>query len=303
MSTSITLPGGGGDLVVGTTPILNGTDQRVLFQEGGVLDEDDSFKFDKSLGRLTLEKNIADRVELVIQNNVRSTGPNENQGCQVTFYSGPSLEKAYIGFDVSNNGGSSAGNMEIVSPKGIAYKSSGTYVGFRHYFGGATGEWGYVGIQQHPLSSQGKRLKIYGQGGGGTRSDIFLADYQNNGCWWRSQASPGRMQKWGTYTVAGNVDQTLMLLNSDGWLSLSEFNPGAKLDVRAQGALSTDVVFRCRNKADTDDIISVNAHNVMAIHNGTAPTANLATAGQLYVEGGALKYRGSNGTVTVIANP
>ena len=58
MSTFIGLPAGGGDLDIGTTPILNGADQRVLFQEGGVLDEDDSFKFDKSLGRLTLEKDV-----------------------------------------------------------------------------------------------------------------------------------------------------------------------------------------------------------------------------------------------------
>ena len=32
-----------------------------------------------------------------------------------------------------------------------------------------------------------------------------------------------------------------------------------------------------------------------------APTANVAGAGILYVEGGALKYRGSSGTVTEIA--
>ena len=32
-----------------------------------------------------------------------------------------------------------------------------------------------------------------------------------------------------------------------------------------------------------------------------APTANVAAAGILYVEDGSLKYRGSNGTVTVIA--
>jgi len=32
-----------------------------------------------------------------------------------------------------------------------------------------------------------------------------------------------------------------------------------------------------------------------------APTANVAAAGILYVEDGALKYRGSNGTVTLIA--
>lgn len=42
------------------------------------------------------------------------------------------------------------------------------------------------------------------------------------------------------------------------------------------------------------------ASNVMTIHNGTAPTVNITGAGQLYVEGGALKYRGSSGTVTVL---
>ena len=41
---------------------------------------------------------------------------------------------------------------------------------------------------------------------------------------------------------------------------------------------------------------------VIAIANASAPpTENLAGAGILYVEDGALKYRGSNGTVTVIA--
>ncbi len=42
---------------------------------------------------------------------------------------------------------------------------------------------------------------------------------------------------------------------------------------------------------------------VIGIANRTdAPTSNPATGGVLYVEGGALKYRGSAGTVTTIAN-
>jgi hypothetical protein len=45
---------------------------------------------------------------------------------------------------------------------------------------------------------------------------------------------------------------------------------------------------------DTNDI------GVIYIPNGTAPTANLAGGGKLYVEGGELKYRGSSGTVTVL---
>jgi hypothetical protein len=45
-----------------------------------------------------------------------------------------------------------------------------------------------------------------------------------------------------------------------------------------------------------------NGHGVLAIHNASvAPSTNPAEGGILYVEGGALKYRGSNGTVTVIA--
>jgi len=44
-----------------------------------------------------------------------------------------------------------------------------------------------------------------------------------------------------------------------------------------------------------------NAANVLGIANGTAPTSSPAGMGQLYVESGALKYRGSGGTVTIIA--
>jgi hypothetical protein len=45
-----------------------------------------------------------------------------------------------------------------------------------------------------------------------------------------------------------------------------------------------------------------NGRGVLAIHNASvAPSTNPAEGGILYVEGGALKYRGSNGTVTVIA--
>jgi hypothetical protein len=43
------------------------------------------------------------------------------------------------------------------------------------------------------------------------------------------------------------------------------------------------------------------AAKAIVIYNGTAPTGNIA-GGTLYVEAGALKYRGSSGTVTTIAN-
>jgi hypothetical protein len=42
--------------------------------------------------------------------------------------------------------------------------------------------------------------------------------------------------------------------------------------------------------------------NVIFIGNGTAPSSNPTAGGILYVESGALKYRGSSGTITTIAN-
>jgi hypothetical protein len=43
------------------------------------------------------------------------------------------------------------------------------------------------------------------------------------------------------------------------------------------------------------------AAGVISIKNGTAPSSSPASTGQLYVESGALKYRGSSGTVTTLA--
>jgi hypothetical protein len=44
-----------------------------------------------------------------------------------------------------------------------------------------------------------------------------------------------------------------------------------------------------------------NAERVLSFANGTAPSTSPAGVGQLYVESGALKYRGSSGTVTTVA--
>jgi hypothetical protein len=44
------------------------------------------------------------------------------------------------------------------------------------------------------------------------------------------------------------------------------------------------------------------ANKVLAIANGTAPSTSPAGMGQLYVENGALKFRGSSGTITTLAN-
>lgn len=48
--------------------------------------------------------------------------------------------------------------------------------------------------------------------------------------------------------------------------------------------------------------VAASATNAIHIKDGTAPSASIAAGGVLYVEAGALKYRGSSGTVTTVAN-
>jgi hypothetical protein len=48
--------------------------------------------------------------------------------------------------------------------------------------------------------------------------------------------------------------------------------------------------------------LTIDTNGVFLVANGTAPAVNPTGGGYLYVESGALKYRGSSGTVTTIAN-
>lgn len=50
------------------------------------------------------------------------------------------------------------------------------------------------------------------------------------------------------------------------------------------------------------NVWGTSALNVIGILNGTAPSTSPASMGQLYVESGALKYRGSSGTITVLGS-
>jgi len=78
----------------------------------------------------------------------------------------------------------------------------------------------------------------------------------------------------------------------------------------AAGALANDPITTFASAKMTLDIngnllvglatAGTTAAKTIQIANGTAPTANV-TGGQLYVESGALKFRGSSGTITTIA--
>jgi len=143
----------------------------------------------------------------------------------------------------------------------------------------------------------------------------------------------GAGQTTGNLTDAGNKGANIMLFDTGG----AAGNGGAVLFGAANGTSNDNpmaaikgylqngtgpcgaIVFSTRN-ATTDTALTTrmfidglgnigigtttfgtSAVNVLGIANGTAPSSSPAGMGQLYVESGALKYRGSSGTVTTIA--
>jgi hypothetical protein len=91
------------------------------------------------------------------------------------------------------------------------------------------------------------------------------------------------------FTILGNSQD--IKLNANGASNSIQFqvNASEKARIDVNGNVLVGVTAAGTTAAKT-----------IQIANGTAPTANIA-GGQLYVEAGALKYRGSSGTVTVLA--
>jgi hypothetical protein len=66
------------------------------------------------------------------------------------------------------------------------------------------------------------------------------------------------------------------------------------------GDLTTNTISATTYYNVSSNFQYINADRLL-MQNGTAPSVSLAGGGILYVEDGALKYRGSSGTVTPIA--
>jgi hypothetical protein len=106
---------------------------------------------------------------------------------------------------------------------------------------------------------------------------------------------------------SGGCQLFLTTTGSRSWLL------GQRTDTAYSGASSffirDDTASATRFTIDTSGNVGIgattfgtSAANVFAILNGTAPTTSPGNTGQIYVEAGALKYRGSSGTVTTLAN-
>lgn len=109
----------------------------------------------------------------------------------------------------------------------------------------------------------------------------------------------------------GDVDSHVSLQQwlGNGWLT--NWYAGGKIGIiqEGEGSVSINVNDYANLVCDSRGNVSIgaitagtDALRVLCIKNGIAPTTSPLNGGQLYVEDGALKYRGSSGTVTTLAS-
>jgi hypothetical protein len=171
-----------------------------------------------------------------------------------------------------------------------------------------------------------------------TSSDIYalggrFALYRSDGSSYIDWSSGQSLILRTVTSVGGAGPSTIATIDTSGNVGIAR-SPGARLDVQGSTSDSTAVALYVRNSVgntmlnlrndgrfivgtgSVDNLwlepngnlgLGVNtfgtsATYVLGLKNATAPTTSPAGMGQLYVEAGALKYRGSSGTVTTIAN-
>jgi hypothetical protein len=96
-----------------------------------------------------------------------------------------------------------------------------------------------------------------------------------------------------------------MRINNNQNIGIGTTSPQARLDVRAQGALSTDIAFRVRNSADTANQFAINGTSVISHLNGTAPSTNITDSYQQYsaditAGNAAPHFRTENGAIVKV---
>jgi len=100
---------------------------------------------------------------------------------------------------------------------------------------------------------------------------------------------------WFIYDVTSSALR--FFIGSTGFVGIGTAAPTALFDVFGNMTVSNN-----GNLGVGVVTFGTSAAKVIGLANATAPTTSPAGMGQLYVEAGALKYRGSSGTVTTIAN-
>ena len=259
MSTGINIAPSS-DLTVGTTAVTSGTNGRVFFQAGGVVQQDANFTYNNTLERLTLKAvgTAAADIPFVVRNSADTANLMQVAGDNTMTF----LSLGNIGFSSSDAGGNikikrnfssqtmvelGGGDNAFISVSPINLPS---YIALGNSANGASINWDVTNFHFQIKNSFHNLFDVTGNpntalatfriGTIASNTNFFNVHGRNAG---------------GT----GLTTNPVFTINSSGTVGIGTeaSTPGARLDVRAQGALSTDIAFRVRNSADSADMFSV----------------------------------------------
>jgi hypothetical protein len=181
------------------------------------------------------------------------------------------------GLDIGDNLSANYGNLNV-----RGYSSLGGF---------STSSYGGVG-SNYCLNSTGNIIRRF-------NDRVSLIDFAAGGFVFKTS---------GTGAVGSSISLTeLMRLNTNGNLLINTTTDnGGKLQIKAPGALSTDIALRVRNSADTGDLMTVNGLGESYFTggvtlNGTTGTVQLQKSGTNYVyvnnDSYALRLLGAQTTI------
>ena len=273
-------------ITIGTTPITSGVAGRVLFEgAGNVMQEDSAFFWDNTNKRLGIGATPATNARLDIRAQgalstdlvLRARNSSDTRDI-VNIRGNKTIE--LLADTPATNGGLSITASPYNEPilnfydnfgsKKLIIDSANYLIGVggsgNVKIGSLTTNNSYLGLVTP--STNNRFLKLV---------DAFDTEYLSLG--------------GNAYDGGGGISLTLKTTtnNNSTFVTFSKSNNTNKVVITDQA-----------NMGIGQDTFGDSSKFVLAIANGTAPTTSPANCGQIYVEGGALKYRGSSGTITVL---
>ena len=262
---------GVGGVTVGTTAVTSGTNGRVFFQAGGVVQQDANFTFDNALKRLTLKavNTAATDIPFAVQNSAGSSNLFSIRGDQAIemIASTPSTNGGIL---ITKTDNYNSPRIQLYNVFSQLTDINGSSITTSNFKCGNSGASGYMGIVNP--SSQDRFLKFINLFGNETLS-IGGNNYDGAATFtmksWAG-TSPGNI-----FTIIKSDNTNPFVITDAARVGIGTNSPQSRLDVRAQGALSTDIAFRVRNSADTVDLFSVRGNGEMYIPQAPSNNQNV----------------------------
>lgn len=265
-------------LVIALSSTPAGNDTEIQFNDAGVVGARDAFRFDPSTNIVYLDGNIVFDSSF----NIRSDKADGSDSSLLTL-SGGGLDDRTRGAFIRFGGNESAlvGGIEI----GIG-NATGAILNILDAADNAafsvlssSGRVGIKNIDPQNLLHIGAGTDAPANG----NASLYVSNFGDTAMSVRDSTNNAEL----TAAVDASVGIVGMLTAHH----LDIFANGAKARFTTDGNFGLGVT-----------TFGTSAARVIGILNGTAPSSSPAGMGQLYVESGALKYRGSSGTVTILGS-